>query len=179
MKTKKTLFLVALTLMLLVGLIATGTAIAAPGPIHSTHVAGTMDYISWTGPAPPTAPDAHGNYLWSDQVVTWLCRGDLEGTYVMTVTYSWSDSDPPGYYAIKGWAKFTGEFRGRKTGWVAVVSGQGQLDFAGDFSGSDSWVSCLVGFTGPRSPLTGRLIMETRFGHPDGDYSRYKVTLIS
>jgi hypothetical protein len=163
MKAKKPLLLVAFVLLLVVLVLGiTGPATAAP----ATAVKGTVEYQSWTGWEYWGPPDANGNWVWPNQVITWTLHGDLEGNYVMHIIYYGKDNTP--VYFFKGEATFSGTLKGKPSSWSATVKGSGIMHPGYEFAGKDHWRSALV------SGMKGQITIHTRFGHNDGtDYAVY------
>jgi hypothetical protein len=107
-KAKKILFLVVLTLVLLVAVVETGTALAGPaGPItHHVRVTGTVVGIALVGPAPVLDPA--GTTWHEDSAWTGTFLGDLQGTFTEPTTihgrFPWE-----GPFWWRGAATFTGK----------------------------------------------------------------------
>lgn len=152
MKAKKTLFLTVLTVMLLVGLVATGTALAAPGGLHATHIAGTIE-------RPPVSqtygtPSVHGNQIVRPgNVITYAWHGALEGTFVEYFTdrapLSPDALNGKGPYTLAGKCTFVGTLNGKKISWVACIVGKGYIDPAYLFRGWETTVITITSSSGP------------------------------
>jgi hypothetical protein len=157
--------ILGLAVLLSVGLL-TGSAVAAPGPLD-THtpltVTGTVEYVDWIFSDPEDwYYDQDGNLYQPGNLVTWKLHGDLEGTYVQTITYvmpadSWTD------YGIEGRATFEGTVLGAKTKWTANVHGSGVLDISDlenhRFKGEDSWTSTITSSESPLSHMRGSIFI--------------------
>jgi hypothetical protein len=191
MKIKKSLFLIAPTVSLLVLALMTwaGTALAAPQPLD-THqplsVAGTAEFVDWVFGDPADQYVENGNLYSPGHVVTWQLHGSLQGTYIQTITYFWPlDSPDPnvGPYGIVGRCTFEGTILGVETRWTADVEGSGLMDLSDlenhPFKGEDSWTSALTRSASPLSHMRGNILMEGVFDEPwsSGPYT-YTGTLV-
>jgi hypothetical protein len=127
MRAKKTLFLTALTLMLLVGLVTAGTGLAAPAglDVHSpTHVAGTFvhDWEAYSEGELSLYPDWINPTSWSVPVhMEFDLAGDLQGRIVEDVIISgavpWL-----GPNTTEGMGTFVGTLRGVKTSFKYTLA---------------------------------------------------------
>jgi hypothetical protein len=150
-KAKKTLFLTVLTLVLLIGLVSTGTAIAAPAhPVM--HVTGTIA----TPPVSQTygTPYVQGNQVIEPgNVITYTWHGDLEGTFVEYITVRAPLSQDAligkGPYTLIGRCTFSGMLNGKKISWAACLVGKGYIDPAFVFRGWETSVVTITSSSGP------------------------------
>lgn len=163
MKAKGPILLAAFVLLVIVLVLGiVGVAVAAP----ATAVKGSLTFVSWGGDPGPFIPDAAGNLVISDQVLTWAVAGDLVGTYVLNATFYSNIYRPP--YRIVGTATFTGTLNGKPCNWSATVRGSGKMHAGYEFAGKQRWKSTLI------SPMDGQITIRDRFGHEDGtDYTAY------
>jgi len=157
MKAKKTLFLTVFTLMLVVGLAATGAALAAPAgldvhqpmpvvgaisaPVNEEYEDG---YVDWTDPANPMLVRAG--------ILTYEFYGDLEGSFVESITMRARFFGFDGHYALEGVATFVGTLNGMKASWAGDIAGRGFIDPA--YGGAVGWESCVTTITSSASPLS-------------------------
>jgi hypothetical protein len=171
-KAKKTLFLTVLTLTLVVGLVAAGTAVAAPAH-HPTHVAGTIERppLSQTYGTPYLKGDM---VIRPDNVITYAWHGVLEGTFVeyFTVRAPLSDDglNGKGPYTLAGRCTFDGTFNGRETHWVGHLKGEGYIDPAFVFRGWETSVVTITSSTGPLAHLRGHIVARGSFDALDPSY---------
>ena len=181
MKIKRPLFLIALTVSLMVLMVMTWTASAlgAPRPLHNHQplaVTGTVEFVDWVF-GEDFYVDDDGNTYWSGNVLTWTLEGDLEGTYVQTITYVYP-MDDPGAYEIVGSCTFEGTILGARTSWTADVEGSGLMDYSDldnhPFKGEDSWTSTLTSSATPLSHMRGSIFIAGAFDEPY--YSIYTYT---
>jgi hypothetical protein len=125
--------------------------------------------------------DDDGNTYWSGNVLTWTLEGDLEGTYVQTITYVYP-ADESGAYGIVGSCTFEGTILGAKTSWTANVQGSGLMDLSDPehhpFKGGDSWISTLTSSASPLSHMRGDIRMEGFFDEPYYSIYTYTGTLV-
>ena len=80
--------------------------------------------------------------------------GDLEGTYVIDLTYTGNILDPYNY-AMTGTETFQGTLMGRRVSYRAEMVGSGIFTIPPPtgFTGSESWVSTIVSADSPLSHL--------------------------
>ncbi len=158
MRAKKTVFLTALTLMLLLGLVAAGTALAAPAglDVHSpTHVAGAIVPVSEV-PGSRTIDFVTGNTVSIGNVVTYAFHGDLEGTFVETTNDNGNINT--GLYTFVGQVTFDGTLNGKKTHWVGAIAGDGFLDPSqGYTAGHEAGTISVTSSASPLSHLRGTI----------------------
>jgi hypothetical protein len=175
-KAKKTLFLTVLTLVLLLGLVTTGTALAGPGGLcvhHATHVAGTIG-------TPPLSdisgtPYVDGNEIVKPgNVITYAWHGDLEGTFVEYFTgrapLTQDALNGKGPYTLEGKCTFVGTLRGKNISWVAHLKGRGYIDPAYVFRGWETSVITITCSAGPLKHLRGCIIAKGVFDALDPTY---------
>jgi hypothetical protein len=156
MKAKKTLFLTVFTLMLLVGLVATGAALAAPAglDVHQPMpVAGAISppvsevngepYVDWTDPANPM-------FVRPGNAIMYEFYGDLEGIFVESVTFRAPLLTFDGHYTVEGQATFAGTLNGKKASWTGSIAGSGFIDPV--YGGAAGWESCVTTITNSASP---------------------------
>jgi hypothetical protein len=132
MKGKRTLFLIVFTLVMLVGLVATGTALAAPGQkcLHQpAQVKGDVVLVSEVIGTATTNPDT-GERVVIGTVVTYAFHGDLEGTFVEKLN---ERGFPAGNYTLQGQVTFVGTLWGKKVRWAGCVRGEGFVDPAAGY----------------------------------------------
>jgi hypothetical protein len=137
MKGKKGLFLATFMLMMLIGLAASGAAVASPAkaPAHfSACVSGTVELISET-PGSQTINQETGEVVMIGTVVTYAFHGDLEGTFRETLIER--GSLVTGLYTLHGRVTFVGTLNGKKVRWAGCTSGNGFLDPAS--AGTAGW----------------------------------------
>ena len=101
-------------------------------------------------------------------LLTWTLHGDLEGTYVMSITYIWPLSNPAAY-KFEGHATFKGTILGVKTSWTARVRGSGLMDYSDPenhpFKGEESWTSTLTSSGTPLSHMRGSIVIRGAFDY--------------
>ena len=183
MKAKKTLFLTVFTLMLLVGLVATGVALAAPAglDVHQPMpVAGAISppvsevyeetYVDWSNPANPMLVRP-GN-------LTYEFYGDLEGTFVESITMRAPLLTFDGHYTLEGQAAFVGRLNGMEASWAGSIVGRGFID--PEYGGAAGWEGCVTTITSSASPLShlrGTIVSTGAWG-PTGGSASYSGLLI-
>ena len=170
MRSKKLVFLAALTVMLVVGLVCTGTALAGtPGPtIHHMHVTGTLVNVVWIDvaavPDHPGAITWHMNGAWAGTLL-----GDLQGTFTEPATQHGlgaTAADWDGYFSYLGKGTFAGTLPGVPSGFTYKSLGFGYDGFdAGKPANGlnleirSTWT--ITGSTGPYSHLRGIIYFHT------------------
>ena len=179
MKTRRPLlFLIVLAVSLMVLMVMTWTAsaLAAPRPLDNHEplaVTGTVEFVSWVFGDPADQYIEDGYLYWPGNVVTWQLHGDLEGIYVQNITYIWSLDYPDpnvGPYEIVGTCTFDGTVLGAETSWTADVAGSGLMDLSDlenhPFKGEDCWTSTVTSSASPLSHMRGSIFIEGVFDDP-------------
>ena len=145
MRGKKIIFLAVFVVVMVVGLAASGTALASPAKAlthHSVCASGILVPIGQT-PGTTTVDPATGEVVVIGAVTTWALHGDLEGTYCETIDQH--GSLITGLYTFRGRATFVGTLDGKKIRWAGPVRGNGFLDPAS--GGTAGWEKCTVVIT--------------------------------
>ncbi len=161
----KKLYLLFLVIALTSAIVVpTGGVFAAPPPLHNhcpTPVSGTLEFVDWNIENVIYTVDMDGNMVSSNNILTWEMHGDLEGTYVMNLTYVQYISTDPLHYTMTGTETFKGTLMGHRVSYRAEQDGSG--DFASlpftppdyNFAGIESWESTIVSADSPLSHLRG------------------------
>ena len=158
---KKLYLLIMVIVLTAVMVVPTGGIFAAPPPLdnhQSIPVSGTYEVVSW--PADPSTMIidwSNGDYIWPDNILTSEMHGDLEGTYVVNVTYTGNIYDQHDY-AWTGTESFQGTLMGRRLNYQAEVVGEGTFTDPlppEGFAGTESSVSTIVSADSPFSHLRG------------------------
>ena len=162
---KKLYLLVMVIALAAVMIVPTGGVFAAPPPLHNhypTSVSGTLEFVSWPGEdAINTFDPVTGIAVSSNNILTWEMHGDLEGTYVMDLTYVQNLYENPLHYTMTGTETFEGTLMGRRVSYRAEQVGSGLFacpPFAPpdyNFAGIESWTSTIISPDSPLSHLRG------------------------
>jgi hypothetical protein len=183
---KKLYLLILVIALAVVMVVPTGGIFAAPPPLHNhypTHVSGTLEFVSWPG------EDAiieinwdTGDIVSSNNILTWEMHGDLEGIYVMDLTYIQNFKNDPLllHYTMTGTETFEGTLMGRRVSYRAVQVGSGDFDSPVvieplNFEGSESWESTIVSADSPLSHLRGVINVSGVFDN-DPEVSDYSYS---
>jgi hypothetical protein len=169
------------TLMLLVGLVATGAALAWPagvghGGSQQTRVVGTIEFVDWvTGDPSLIRVDPTTNeFVNPVEVLTYEFHGSLEGTYVESIIVrapvspiAQTDKGP---YTLEGRSTFVGTLNGKAISWAADLAGAGYLDPAYAFRGWETSVATITSSGASFSCLRGTVISAGMFDGTDPTY---------
>jgi hypothetical protein len=117
MKAKKILFLTVLSLLLLVGLVGTGTALAGPAvpTVHHVHVTGTIVDVTFTDTGPGPVLDPSGRTWHEAGVFAGTYLGNLKGTLAEPATFH-GPGGTPGAWNGDFWWQGKGTFKGKLNG---------------------------------------------------------------
>jgi hypothetical protein len=182
---KKLYLLIMVIVLAVVMVVPTGGVFAAPPPLHNhypTLVSGTLEFVSWPGEdAINTFDPVTGIAVSSNNILTWEMHGDLEGTYVMDLTYVQNLYENPLHYTMTGTETFKGTLMGHRVSYWAEQVGSG--DFASfpspppdlNFEGSESWDSTIVSADSPLSHLRGVITVSGIFDN-DPEVSDYEYS---
>ena len=164
-------------LVLLVGLVATGAALAAPGGLgnnQQTRVVGTIELVSGVDGTILSQDPTTNELVKAGSVYTYKFHGNLEGTFVEGVTARAPVSPPAlsgkGPYTLEGWALFDGTLNGKKLSWAADLAGAGYLDPAYAFRGWETCVSTIASSVCPLPRLRGTIVSTGMFDATDPTY---------
>ena len=169
----KKLFVVVLAIALIAAtIIPFGTASACPqqpGIFRPIHVSGTLEFVSW--PIEEmiyTLDEATGDYVMSNNIITWNMHGDLEGTLVENVTQRGNINDPY-HYTRTADHTFEGTLMGQPVSFQAKLFGTGTFTVPPPegFEGSESWFTWIV--RGPQSNVRGTIFYGGTFTHESQD----------
>jgi hypothetical protein len=135
--------------MLVIGLSPAGDMFAAKQPLlpgHSTNVSGPVEPVDWIHGDPADMYFENPNWVLPGDVLTFKLHGDIEGTYVMLVSFI----VPPPYdgkvYYFKGQALFSGKVMGEEASWATDVNGGGK-ETSPPNVGKESWDSAILSAT--------------------------------
>ena len=134
---------------------------AGQQPLHpgeTINVNGTLEFVDWIFGDPADAYlDENLNLIAPGHVLTWKLHGNIEGTYVMTISFVF----PPPWdfksYGMVGQAVFTGEVLGKKTTWMAKLEGSGLEPNYPVFEGEETWDSTITSATRSLSHMRGTI----------------------
>ena len=157
---KKLYLTVLATALVMAMIVPTGVANAAPPPLKNhepTHVEGTLEIVNWEFDMTKYVVDPITfDYTWSDNIFTMEMYGDLEGTYIINLTYTGNIFDPNNY-GMTGIETFQGTLMGQRVSYRAEMVGSGIFSIPPPtgFAGSESWISTIVSADSPLSHLRG------------------------
>ena len=180
MKVKKTLLVAMFALILLVGLVATGAALAWPagvgqGGSQQTRVVGTIEFVDWVhgDPSLRKLDPATNEMVMPGDVLTYKLHGDLEGTYVERITVRARlplDPSGKGPYTLEGRATFAGTLRGKTISWAADIAGAGFIEPAYAWRGWETCVATITSSSASFPCLRGTVISVGIFDASDPTY---------